>query len=79
IGTSIEHAGKLAERQRDSYLELSRAFEVIASEPKLRDELKSRLIRNETRKIPRMKKDGLRRVLKKLMESQTYEQDGLER
>ncbi len=79
IGTSIEHAGKLAERQRDSYLELSRAFEVIASEPKLRDELKSRLIRNETRKIPRMKKDGLRRVLKKLTKPQPHEQDGLER
>ncbi|OQK46726.1 hypothetical protein XM75_c20270 [Vibrio vulnificus] len=79
IGTSIEHAGKLAERQRDSYLELSRAFEVIASEPKLRDELKSRLIRNETRKIPRMKKDGLRRVLKNLMERQPHEQEGLER
>ncbi|MCR9875285.1 relaxase/mobilization nuclease domain-containing protein [Vibrio parahaemolyticus] len=79
IGTSIEHAGKLAERQRDSYLELSRTFEVIASEPKLRDELKSRLIRNETRKIPRMKKDGLRRVLKKLTKPQSHEQDGLER
>ena len=79
IGTSIEHAGKLAERQRDSYLELSRAFEVIASEPKLRDELKSRLIRNETRKIPRIKKDDLRRVLKKLTKPQSHEQDGLER
>ncbi|MBM4804338.1 relaxase/mobilization nuclease domain-containing protein [Vibrio parahaemolyticus] len=79
IGTSIEHAGKLAERQRDSYLELSRAFEVIASEPKLRDELKSRLIRNETRKIPRMKKDGLRRVLKKLTKPQPHEQERLDR
>ncbi|MBS9900551.1 relaxase/mobilization nuclease domain-containing protein [Vibrio alginolyticus] len=79
IGTSIEHAGKLAERQRDSYLELSRAFEVIASEPKLRDELKSRLIRNETRKIPRMKKDGLRRVLKKLTKPQPHEQERLVR
>ncbi|MFL0813219.1 relaxase family protein [Vibrio parahaemolyticus] len=79
IGTSIEHAGKLAERQRDSYLELGRAFEVIASEPKLRDELRSRLIRNETRKIPRMKKDGLRRVLKKLTKPQPHEQYELER
>lgn len=79
IGTSLEHAGKLAERQRDSYLELGRAFEVIASEPKLRDELRSRLIRNETRKIPRMKKDGLRRVLKKLTKPQPHEQDELER
>ncbi|ELB2252395.1 relaxase/mobilization nuclease domain-containing protein [Vibrio parahaemolyticus] len=79
IGTSIEHAGKLAERQRDSYLELSRAFEVIASEPKLRDELKSRLIRNETRKIPRMKKDGLRRVLKKLTKPQPHERERLDR
>ncbi|MCG9742938.1 relaxase/mobilization nuclease domain-containing protein [Vibrio alginolyticus] len=79
IGTSLEHARNLAERQRDSYLELSRAFEVIASEAKLRDELKSRLIRNETRKIPRMKKDGLRRVLKKLTKPQPHEQDELER
>ncbi|MDE1243957.1 relaxase/mobilization nuclease domain-containing protein [Vibrio aestuarianus] len=79
IGTSLAHAGKLAERQRDSYLELGRAFEVIASEAKLRDELKSRLIRNETRKIPRMKKDGLRRVLKKLTKPQPHEQDELER
>ncbi|WP_031816912.1 hypothetical protein, partial [Vibrio parahaemolyticus] len=79
IGTSLEHARNLAERQRDSYLELSRAFEVIASEPKLRDELKSRLIRNETRKIPRMKKDGLRRVLKKLTKPQPHERDGLVR
>lgn len=79
IGTSLEHARNLAERQRDSYLELSRTFEVIASEPKLRDELKSRLIRNETRKIPLMKKDGLRRVLKKLTKPQPHEQDGLER
>ncbi|MCX8901306.1 relaxase family protein [Vibrio parahaemolyticus] len=79
IETPLEHAGKLAERQRDSYLELGRAFDAIASEPKLKGELKSRLIRNEARKIPRMKKDGLRRVLKKLMEPQPYEQDGMER
>ncbi len=79
IETPLEHAGKLAERQRDSYLELSRAFDAIASEPKLKGELKSRLIGNETRKIPRMKKDGLRRVLKKLTKPQPHEQDGLER
>ncbi|MGY0600221.1 relaxase/mobilization nuclease domain-containing protein [Vibrio parahaemolyticus] len=79
IETPLEHAGKLAKRQRDSYLELSRAFDVIASEPKLKGELKSRLIRNETRKIPRMKKDGLRRVLKKLTKPQPHEQDELER
>ncbi|HAS6964515.1 TPA: relaxase/mobilization nuclease domain-containing protein [Vibrio parahaemolyticus] len=79
IETPLEHAGKLAGRQRESYLELGRAFDAIASEPKLKGELKSRLIRNEARKMPRMKKDGLRRVLKKLMEPQTYEQDGLER
>ncbi|MDG2842888.1 relaxase/mobilization nuclease domain-containing protein [Vibrio parahaemolyticus] len=79
IGTSIEHAGKLAERQRDSYLELSRAFEVIASEPKLKDELKSRLVRNEAHKTSLVKKDGLRRVLKKLTKPQPHEQERLER
>ncbi|MBE3659043.1 hypothetical protein BOO92_20480 [Vibrio navarrensis] len=79
IGTSIEHAGKLAERQRDSYLELSRTFEVIASEPKLRDELKSRLVRNEAHKTSLVKKDGLRRILKNLMEPQPHEQERLER
>ncbi|WP_281190035.1 relaxase/mobilization nuclease domain-containing protein [Vibrio diabolicus] len=75
IETPLEHAGKLAERQRDSYLELSRAFEVIASAPRLKDELKSRLIRNETHNTPRVKKDSLRRILKKLREPQTHKQE----
>ncbi|NAW96371.1 hypothetical protein CAG68_20550, partial [Vibrio sp. V42_P2S4T144] len=79
IETPLEHAGKLAERQRDSYLELSRAFDVIASEPKLKDELKSRLVRNEAHKTSLVKKDGLRRVLKKLTKPQPHEQERLER
>ena len=78
LGTSIEHAGKLAERQRDSYLELGRAFEVIASKPQLKEELKSRLLRNEAHKTSLVEEDGLRWVLKKLMEPQSYEYDGLD-
>ncbi|ELN6883741.1 hypothetical protein ACSTKO_08865 [Vibrio parahaemolyticus] len=66
IGTSIEHARDLAERQSNSYLQLSRAFEVIDSAPRLRDELKSRLIRNKAHKTPCVKKDSLRRILKKI-------------
>ncbi|TOP58528.1 relaxase/mobilization nuclease domain-containing protein [Vibrio parahaemolyticus] len=79
IETPLEHAGSLAKRQQQSYLKLSRAFEVIASKPQLKEELKSRLVRNEAHKTSLVKKDGLRQVLKKLTKPQPHEQDGLDR
>ncbi len=49
IETLIEHVGNLEERWQDSDLELYRAFGVIASEPALKDELKSYLSRNKAK------------------------------
>ncbi|MEZ8339466.1 relaxase/mobilization nuclease domain-containing protein [Vibrio cyclitrophicus] len=47
IEAPLKDARDLAERQRNSYLELGRAFELIASDSKLKAQLKSRLSRNE--------------------------------
>ncbi|EJC7100971.1 relaxase/mobilization nuclease domain-containing protein [Vibrio parahaemolyticus] len=66
IGTSLAHAGKLAERQRDSYLELGRAFEVIATEPELKTKLKNTLAKNEDKMRRDNEHDTLQRVLDNL-------------
>ncbi|ELA9325844.1 relaxase/mobilization nuclease domain-containing protein [Vibrio parahaemolyticus] len=66
IGTSLAHAGKLAERQRDSYLELGRAFEVIATEPELKTKLKNTLAKNEEKMRRDNEHDTLQRVLDNL-------------
>ncbi|MEZ9343391.1 relaxase/mobilization nuclease domain-containing protein [Vibrio cyclitrophicus] len=66
LGTSLEHAGKLAERQRDSYLELGRAFELIASDSKLKAQLKSRLSRNEAMPKNSNKHNQIERALSRL-------------
>ncbi|CAH1212122.1 hypothetical protein THOG11_40200 [Vibrio harveyi] len=66
IRTTLETARNVAERQRESYLELSRAFEVIATEPELKTKLKNTLAKNEEKMRRDNERDTLQRVLDNL-------------
>ncbi|ELB2880969.1 relaxase/mobilization nuclease domain-containing protein [Vibrio parahaemolyticus] len=66
IRTTLETARNVAERQRESYLELSRAFEIIATEPELKTKLKNTLAKNEEKMRRDNERDTLQRVLDNL-------------